>query len=68
MKVFQSGSALIIDVLPAFLDIEIRLARMSEDTSLAPICRVAAHAGHLQAQKYLDLFGECEAVAFSLGV
>lgn len=68
MKVFQSGTALIIDVLPAFLDIEIRLSNMSKDMSLAPICRVAAHAGLLQCQKYLILFDECEAVAFAVGM
>ncbi|EIM91657.1 uncharacterized protein STEHIDRAFT_49378 [Stereum hirsutum FP-91666 SS1] len=65
MAVFQSHVTLIIDVLPVFLDLELRLQSMSNDARLLPVCRVAAHAGLLQCQKYFILFQECEAVAFS---
>ncbi|EIM84180.1 uncharacterized protein STEHIDRAFT_31640, partial [Stereum hirsutum FP-91666 SS1] len=58
-----SHVTLIIDVLPVFLDLELRLQSMSNDARLLPICRVAAHAGLLQCQKYFILFQECEAVA-----
>lgn len=64
---FQSHVTLIIDVLPVFLDLELRLQSMSNDARLLPVCRVAAHAGLLQCQKYFILFQECEAVAFSNG-
>lgn len=67
MAVFQSHVTLIIDVLPVFLDLELRLQSMSNDARLLPVCRVAAHAGLLQCQKYFILFQECEAVAFSNG-
>lgn len=64
---FQSDVALVIDVLPAFYDLDFRLQKMTEDTTLAPVCRVAAHAARLQCDKYYDLLSECEATSFSLG-
>ncbi|EIM79011.1 uncharacterized protein STEHIDRAFT_164101 [Stereum hirsutum FP-91666 SS1] len=65
-SLFQSGATLIIEVLPAFHDLDVRLKMMANDVTLAPVCRVAAYAAHLQCDKYYDLFSECEAVAFCI--
>jgi len=67
-QIFQQAQVpLIIEVIPAFEALQQELKAMSNYTGLPAICHVAAHAGWLVGQKYVQLLGECEAYVISIG-
>ncbi|KAJ7579614.1 hypothetical protein C8J56DRAFT_1006570 [Mycena floridula] len=64
---FSKGkTALICDVIPAFDELIDLLDNASELESYPNVCRVAAHAGKLVAQKYFDIIGGCEAYEIAI--
>lgn len=64
----QTGVPLIIDVIPAFLELQGQLDYMTRPESALPtICRVAVHAGLLVSREYFDKFSGCQAYAFAIG-
>ena len=58
---------MIADVIPALEALRRALKEAVESQEIADICRVAAYAGDLVLQKYIDLVPECEAYEFSIG-
>jgi len=67
-QIFQQAQVpLIIEVIPAFEALQQELKAMSNYIGLPAICHVAAHAGWLVGQKYIQLLGECEAYVISIG-
>ncbi|KAI0726111.1 ribonuclease H-like domain-containing protein [Fomitopsis betulina] len=57
----QDDVPLIIDVYPAFDQLQQDFLAMEGNTTLPNVCRVAAHAGYLVTCKYYNLFNMCEA-------
>ncbi|KAI0662356.1 ribonuclease H-like domain-containing protein, partial [Cubamyces menziesii] len=66
-KAFQTDDVpLIMDVIPAYDQLQRDFCAMSNDTSLPSICRVAAHAAYLMTRKYYSRLDECEAYFFAI--
>ncbi|KAI0323610.1 hypothetical protein GY45DRAFT_1229139, partial [Cubamyces sp. BRFM 1775] len=66
-KAFQTDDVLLImDVIPAYDQLQWEICAMSNDTSLPSICRVVAHATYLMTRKYYSRLDECKAYFFAI--
>ncbi|EPS98928.1 hypothetical protein FOMPIDRAFT_1148218, partial [Fomitopsis schrenkii] len=66
-QLFQRGDIpLIVEVYPAFAQLQHDLCLMRDNTTLPSVCRVAAHAAYLATCKYVTLIGECDAYTIAI--
>ncbi|KAI0326822.1 hypothetical protein GY45DRAFT_1379241, partial [Cubamyces sp. BRFM 1775] len=67
-KIFQAGKIpLLMDVIPTYDLLQRDFHAMADDSTLPPICRVAAYAAYLMTRKYYTRLEECDAYYLSIG-
>jgi hypothetical protein len=64
----QKDTPLVPGAVPMLSRLETALRNVSNDSGVAEVIRVAAHAGVLLSEKYYTLLEECEVYSISIGM
>lgn len=64
----KSDVPLIVEVIPEMEGIQRLLEAITNDLTLEPVCRVAAHAGLLVCEKYYRILDDCDAYTTAIGM